>query len=170
MNIRPMKDSDLENCVAVVSGILGEPEDVTWNDIEEYLEWDSPEALLLVAENDKGNFLGFAALITEAWNRCARIEWIGLLPSARGAGIGTALMERMKAHAKSLDVRKIYVNTGVVNRGAIDYYLSAGFRPEALFSDWYDWGHDALWMSFDMRSLKPRKPVRRTRSSTRRKG
>jgi ribosomal protein S18 acetylase RimI-like enzyme len=150
MIIRPMEESDLDNCVAVVSGILGEPEDVTRDDIEDYMEWDQDEALLLIAESDEGAFLGFAALIVESWNRTARIEWIGLLPEARGVGTGSALMQRLEFHAERMKVRKIYVNTGVSNRGAISFYLSRGFIPEAVFRDWYATGSDAVWLALDL--------------------
>lgn len=158
-----MRSRHFEKAVRVVSSMLGEPEDVTRDDIAEFMEWDSDEVVLLVAEDLKGGFVGFAAATFERWNKTGLIQWIGLEEEGRGRGIGSRMIERMAGFVKKNGGRKLYVNTGVANRDAISFYLKNGFLPEGIFRDWYHEGGDALWLALrvDGRGLAASRRTRR---------
>lgn len=142
-----MQRRHFDDAVKVVAAMLGEPEDVTRDDIAEFMEWDKDEVILLVAEEPHGKFAGFAAATYERWNRTGLIQWIGLEKTCRGRGIGSRMIGKLAKFVKRNGGRKLYVNTGVSNREAISFYIKNGFLPEGIFRDWYYEGGDALWLA-----------------------
>ncbi len=55
---------------------------------------------------------------------------IGVVPSARRRGVGTALVERMLADARRIGCEEAFVLTSPTNRAAVALYRSTGGRTE----------------------------------------
>jgi ribosomal protein S18 acetylase RimI-like enzyme len=62
----------------------------------------------------------------------AEIETMSVLPSARGQGIGGALLDRIDAELEAAGVRDVLVAAMATNAGAIRLYERRGFRPSML--------------------------------------
>jgi ribosomal protein S18 acetylase RimI-like enzyme len=98
----------------------------------------------LLAERD-GELLGYAivgivpvaeTLLPDTWEtgpRVAEIESLSVAPAERGAGIGSALLERIDAELESEGVRDVLVGAVVSNVDAIRLYERRGFRPAWLY-------------------------------------
>lgn len=99
-----------------------------------------PDAEWLVIEKD-GNGLG--RLYVEEWPSQVRLIDIALLPEARGTGIGTALIEDLKAHAREAGKPlSIHVER---NNPAMSLYIRLGFvkADEHGIYDLMEWGREA---------------------------
>lgn len=104
--------------------LFPEPAEKAFTD-ELFGDWlEAPVAL--------GAFLGeeLAGVIegsVETWHNVFRISNLLILEPYRKAGLGTALMDRMLAHAKSLDCRGVILETQSCNYPAISFYRKQGF-------------------------------------------
>jgi ribosomal protein S18 acetylase RimI-like enzyme len=92
-----------------------------------------------VAE-DRDAVAGVAALKLEQWNRRARLEHLYVAPSARGRGIGRALVGAAAEAARELGARGVWAETQTTNYGAIRFYERAGFEWCGLDTSLYDAG------------------------------
>ena len=63
--------------------------------------------------------------------REAEIRRMYLLPSARGAGVGRALLEELIAYAKERRFERVVLETASVLKEAISLYRKRGFAPVA---------------------------------------
>lgn len=89
-----------------------------------------------------GAVLGFAfarprpAPETLAVDRLLDVETVAVLPAARGAGIGTALMEAIDAWARERGIDHLSVSVRTANEGARRLYERRGFRSlyETMYS------------------------------------
>jgi GNAT superfamily N-acetyltransferase len=102
---------------------------------EHYEKWlAAPGGFLLVAEQG-GTPVGYALVAggspSQTWaiESAATLETIVLLPEARGAGLGSALIERVKDEVRAAGVT--HLGLGVVggNEDAIRFYRRHGFEP-----------------------------------------
>ena len=94
-----------------------------------------PGAVLLLAEQDS-RAVGYAMVVVghgpstwDAGERTAELETLAVLPAARGAGVGRALMEAAFAAAKARGADSMAVGVAHTNEGAIRFYEREGFRP-----------------------------------------
>ena len=74
---------------------------------------------VMVAEGD-GELVGMVAANLEAWNRRVRVEHLVVSPSARGRGIGRALMDTVTAFARSRGSWCVWLETQADNYFALD--------------------------------------------------
>jgi len=94
---------------------------------------------ILVAENEHGEVLGYAMLQVKSVGADHPV----LLPrvflylddlcvdeNTRGRGVGTALMEAVRALAKSRGIEKIEVNVWECNDAAMRFYEGLGFTTQ----------------------------------------
>jgi ribosomal protein S18 acetylase RimI-like enzyme len=106
----------------------------------QYVEWlTSGKGRMFAAvpaADAAGTALGYAAVVTEppgpTWElgeRAGELESLVVAATARGAGIGTALIERCRETLREAGIE--YWTVGVVegNDGAARLYERAGFRP-----------------------------------------
>jgi len=77
-----------------------------------------------------GALLGCAGLYRVSADVC-ELRKMYLLPSARGQGLGRALLERALARARELGYRRMTLETASVLKDAIRLYTAYGFRPVA---------------------------------------
>jgi predicted GNAT family N-acyltransferase len=92
--------------------------------VPEELEWDGEdeEALHLLAEDDQGNPIGTARMLSDG-----HIGRVAVLAPWRGRGVGTALMRQMLETARERNYREIFLDAQV---DAIDFYHKLGFETE----------------------------------------
>ncbi|MHA1300834.1 MAG: GNAT family N-acetyltransferase [Candidatus Helarchaeota archaeon] len=147
VKIRIMEKTDIDFCTKIVTELLGEPEDVTNDTLNEYYEDEQETSLMLVAEIE-GKLVGFAGILIEFWNATGNIEWIAIIEEYRRRGIGSKLLKELVDYAKKKKVRKIYVDTAVDNLAAISYYIKNRFFPEAVLREFYLNGKDALKLAY----------------------
>jgi ribosomal protein S18 acetylase RimI-like enzyme len=61
-------------------------------------------------------------------DRLLEVETVTVLPEARGAGIGTALMDAIEARARELGIGYLSLSVRTANEGARRLYERRGFR------------------------------------------
>lgn len=91
-------------------------------------------AALLIAEGEDGP-VGFAFAapkpppVNFALDRLLVVETVAVLPEARGAGIGAALMDAVRELAAELGIEHIQLSVRTANEGALRFYERQGFAP-----------------------------------------
>lgn len=112
---------------------------------EEPVGWDEA----LVATSD-GRICAFAACGFSAWNRRLTVLHMYVTGSARGTGIGRALLDAMLNVSSADDAQHVWLETQVNNVPAIRAYEGMGFRivglDQTLYADRPD-SDIALYMS-----------------------
>jgi ribosomal protein S18 acetylase RimI-like enzyme len=123
---------------AVVAVGLGEPRERAdaWArrrvHYEELLA--KPGAFALIAERD-GVPVGYAMVEpdrpSQSWqiDAAATLETLVVLPEARGAGIGTRLLEAVKERVRAAGVTHLGLGVVAANENAIRFYRRHGFEP-----------------------------------------
>ena len=103
-----------------------------------------PDTVLLLARVD-GALAGYAlshvldldeTWIPDTWRTGARIvelESLAVRPDARGAGIGSALLDAIEREWEALGVDDAIVGAVAGNAGAIRLYERRGYRPTWLY-------------------------------------
>ena len=102
-----------------------------------YEEWiGDPDARLLIAEDDDGDALGYAFLrvgggesTLATGDRVGELESLAVAPAARGAGVGSALIEAAFAHFRALGVTEMTLSVMHGNEAAQRLYERHGLRP-----------------------------------------
>jgi len=116
-------------------GPLREPAD-SWGRRRAHYEKElaDPRAYLLLAELD-GRVVGYAMVLggspSQTWaiESTATLETIVLLPEARGRGVGSQLVERVKEEARADGVTHLGLGVVAGNEDAIRFYRRHGFEP-----------------------------------------
>ena len=65
--------------------------------------------------------------------RVAEIETMSVAPAARGAGVGTALLDRIDEELERDGIHDVLIAAFVTNTDAIRLYERRGFRPASLY-------------------------------------
>ncbi len=117
-------------------GPVREDEDSWARRRRDYATWlTEPDAFCLVARRaEEGPALGYAVVTVNSgsptWaavERFGYLETLSVLPSARGAGVGTALLDAVQAHLSALDVMRLELTMVARNAEARRFYERAGF-------------------------------------------
>lgn len=88
---------------------------------------------LAVAEGDAPQgFVLCRAVLDEA-----EILTIGVLPEARGAGAGAALLRHAEAAARGCGATRMFLEVSVTNRAALALYARAGFQEVGIRRGYY---------------------------------
>lgn len=102
----------------------------------------SPRARVRVVEDGSG----YALLLLRRGTRVARLYSIGVRASARGRGIGAALLGDVESTARDAGADRLRLEVRADNGGAIAFYLAHGYRQFGRHAGYYDDGADALRM------------------------
>lgn len=86
----------------------------------------------LAADDEARAVLGFRVADCLAWGRHLYIDDLCTLPSARGNGYATLLLEWVEHEALRLGARQIHLDSGLGRRSAHRLYASAGFTTPSL--------------------------------------
>ena len=87
---------------------------------------DRPEVFFFVARGD-GAAVGCGAVVVNA-DGSGELKSLFVDPAARGLRIGQLLLERIEAHAASLGVTVLRLETGTRQPAALGLYERAGYR------------------------------------------
>jgi AcrR family transcriptional regulator/ribosomal protein S18 acetylase RimI-like enzyme len=95
------------------------------------------ESVVFLAEDARGRAIGFIQLYPAICSVAMERYWVlydlFVERSARGEGVGRALMERAREHAASTGAIRIDLETAVDNTGAQRLYESLGYVREQAF-------------------------------------
>jgi ribosomal protein S18 acetylase RimI-like enzyme len=101
---------------------------------------ESPDYLLLVAENEQGQVIGLldASQRWTLWHRgpCALIEELVVDRKARRQGVGRALIEAAIDWARAQGCSEVEISTDTDNLPAQAFYRKLGFESVALLLEY----------------------------------
>ena len=118
VQVRRARTKDVAGIRALVDGyaragiLLGKAPVALYEDVQEF--W--------VAEDDVGTIVGCGALHV-MWEDLAEIRTVAVRPEARGAGVGSRIVETLLVTARGLGVRRVFVLTFEVA-----FFARHGFR------------------------------------------
>lgn len=99
--------------------------------------FERQESVILVAENSKGEIVGFTQLYPAFCSVLADRTYVlydlFVTPSARGTGAGRALMEAAEAHGRKTGVARLQLETAKTNKIGQSLYESCGWERDELF-------------------------------------
>jgi putative acetyltransferase len=105
------------------------PENYHALDVSEFARDD---VVLLVARSDAGEALGMVALVTAT----AELKRMFVSESARGSGLGRALLEAVESAARDRGIRMLRLETGEPQVAAIALYERAGYVRVPPFGEY----------------------------------
>jgi ribosomal protein S18 acetylase RimI-like enzyme len=109
-----------------------------------YAQFLAGGGFAVLAERE-GELVGYAMVavktseeteLDDTWRsgaRVAEIETLSVAPSARGAGVGSALLDRVDAELEAAGIDDVLIAAFVTNTDAIRLYERRGFRPASLY-------------------------------------
>ena len=132
--VAPVWESLLAHHAEVAPAMATRPPGESWRmrraDYERWLT--EPGSFTLVAEED-GTAVGYAVVHLggpdETWvtgERTAELETLAVLPSSRGEGVGSALMDAVDEELGRLGVDDLWVAVVAGNEGAMRFYERRG--------------------------------------------
>jgi ribosomal protein S18 acetylase RimI-like enzyme len=120
-------------------------DDVSWTACRAtYAQLLARDGFVLLAERGD-DLVGYAlvavlpaadTILDDTWSvgeRIAEIETVCVAPSERGAGIGSALLDRIDAELDAAGIADVLIGAVVTNTDAIRLYERRGFRPAWLY-------------------------------------
>jgi putative acetyltransferase len=107
------------------------PENYHALDVSEFARDD---VVLLVARDAAGEAVGMAALNVPT----AELKRMFVSPSARGSGLGIALLEAIESAARSRGIRTLRLETGLPQEAALALYERAGYVRIPSFGEYVD--------------------------------
>ena len=119
---RPRDEQELAAALALRIEVFCGEQGVTFDGDRDGLD---DEAVHLVALDDDGEVIGTCRLLIEPGGT-ARFGRLCVLASARGTGVGAALLDAAEREARAADARRIGMHA---QTGALSLYRRAGFRP-----------------------------------------
>jgi predicted GNAT family N-acyltransferase len=119
---RPRDEQELAAALALRIEVFCGEQGVTFDGDRDGLD---DEAVHLVAIGDDGAVIGTCRLLIEPGGT-ARFARLCVRASARGTGVGGALLAAAEREARAAGARRIGMHA---QTGALSLYLRAGFRP-----------------------------------------
>jgi predicted GNAT family N-acyltransferase len=119
---RPRDEQELAAALALRIEVFCGEQGVTFDGDRDGLD---DEAVHLVAVADDGEVIGTCRLLIEPGGT-ARFGRLCVLASARGTGVGGALLDAAEREARAARARRIGMHA---QTGALSLYRRAGFRP-----------------------------------------
>jgi ribosomal protein S18 acetylase RimI-like enzyme len=120
-------------------------DDHSWNACRAtYAKLFAAGGFAYLAERD-GELVGYVlvavmpaseTILDDTWRvgeRVAEIETVCVAPAERGAGIGSALLDRVDAELEAEGIGDVLIGAVVTNSDAIRLYERRGFRPAWLY-------------------------------------
>jgi GNAT superfamily N-acetyltransferase len=146
VRVRDASPDDREFILGLVPELLAFDSPPAWRDarqmtdvdvrvISEALEGGTAGATVLVAEDERGQRLGFIHLCEEEDyydGACGHVGDVVVSAKARGRGVGTALLSAGERWARERGYRLLTLNVFMANARARKLYEANGFRPETV--------------------------------------
>jgi len=142
IHVRPYNPSDREFVLSLAPRLaIGIP---SWRDpekmvataqgwITDSIEKRADKTILFVAENEKGERLGFASVSHSKHFTGVGQAYLGELATskqAEGQGVGTALVQSCEQWARDQGYQILALTTGAANERALDFYHHLGYLNE----------------------------------------
>jgi ribosomal protein S18 acetylase RimI-like enzyme len=120
-------------------------DDTSWQARRELYAGVLAKAGFVLLAEEAGELIGYATvainsvgetLMPDTWRtgeRVAEIETLCVAARARGAGVGSALLDRIDAELEAEGIRDVLIGALVTNTDAIRLYERRGFRPAWLY-------------------------------------
>jgi GNAT superfamily N-acetyltransferase len=105
--------------------------------LRSYEEIPGLDRLRFMAARIDGRPSGLAAWARQEWNNTIWLVDIRVPMDSRRKGVASALIERLKQHARKLGVRGIQLETQIDNLPAIRLYRGQGFAFAGLHDHFY---------------------------------
>ena len=103
--------------------------------LTESIDQHNQKTIVLIAEDEQGERVGFATISHSAHFTGQRQAYIGELAvseSFEGHGAGTALLEACEQWARDQGHTLLTLTTGAANARAVSFYRHQGFRDEDI--------------------------------------
>lgn len=100
----------------------------------------------LVATNEAGQIVGYAAVLVVAPGVEADVLTVAVLPEYARQGIATHFMNELEDWSKGKQALAMMLEVGVENAGAIALYEKLGYQTIATRKNYYGQGLDAFVM------------------------
>jgi RimJ/RimL family protein N-acetyltransferase len=156
MLIRPAQLRDWDAYQAVFESVVAEGK---WLGTELPVDWDvrrqgfetsisSKDTLILLAESDDGNVVGWAFSHHQSSGQA--VLGMGIIDGHRSAGLGTRLLEAVIGWAREGGAHKVVLEVWPHNTRAIGLYEKLGFVVEGRYRRHWRWRDGSLWDSVMM--------------------
>lgn len=145
VKIRNMTDADVSAVAELEKLCFSMP----WSENSIRSELDNPLSLWLVAESNGAvcGYVGSQTVLEES-----DVMNVAVLDSARGAGIGSALMRELMLQLKGLGSEKLTLEVRASNLPARGLYAKLGFTEVGVRKNYYrDPKEDALILSISLK-------------------
>lgn len=103
---------------------------------------DPPTCHFLVAETDAGKLAGyltyFVGVHTDELARSIHVDDLFVRAEYRGSGLGRALMEQIRMHARAIGATRLFWTVWQKNKAAQEFYAKLGAGPfeEEILMSW----------------------------------
>ncbi|MCW8194906.1 GNAT family N-acetyltransferase [Proteobacteria bacterium 005FR1] len=141
--LRPVRESDLAALHELETASFSSDR-LTRRRLKHWIQ--APNRLFVVAESDAGQLLGYGLVLLHRGTRLARLYSIAVASSARGLGLGRALMKALEAGAAKKGRLFMRLEVAQDNAAAIKLYETQGYVAFGIYSDYYEDHRDALRM------------------------
>ncbi len=132
MIIRPATAQDIPGIVAIQ---LKNPQAAQWQGSDYGRLAEDASAVLLVAEDEAGQVLGFAAAQRVADE--AELQNLAVDPEHQHQGIGQVLLHRVHCRLRAAGAKRVYLEARPSNESALALYLSSGYTIVGRRQDYY---------------------------------
>ena len=136
MILRALERDDAPACDAIIAGL---PDFFGLESgIEACAQAVRSEPGYVAVEDD--SVVGFLT-VEHPFHGCAEISWMAVERAHRGAGIGTALVERLAVDQAARGTALLVVMTSgdsVEYEPTRGFYIARGFRPAKTFPGWWE--------------------------------
>ena len=141
VNIIEYSNKYKKGAVGIYVNVLGNNKNDAEKDIKHHLK--NEVSKIFIAVEDR-KVLGVTTFFWQKWNQVGKVGIIGDSIDLRSKGAGKKLMQKVFEFARSIKVRKIYVDTSVENKSAQVFYIKVGFYPEHIMKDYYKEEEDGI--------------------------
>ena len=139
MILRAFEERDLEQIAKIEKESFSDP----WP-LEAFLPVLRFPVLYGIVAEEEGQVLGYAC--TQVLFEEMELQNIAVSPSARGRGIGEALLKKAEENAKGLGAEVSFLEVRVSNAPAIGLYKKFGYEAVGVRKRYYPDGEDASVM------------------------
>jgi ribosomal-protein-alanine acetyltransferase len=144
--IRQANVDDVDAIMAIESATFGSD---AWSRESMLAELANPNTFYLAAGRDE-RLEGYAGLLAPRGAEQADVQTIAVLESARGSGLGRALMNIMLSEARSRRATEVFLEVRADNPGPRHLYESLGFEQVSVRKRYYRPGVDAIVMRLEL--------------------
>lgn len=99
-------------------------------------DWAHGDSSLLAVARDGDLLVGMALVSVDTRQRASRsfaaLDDLVLLPSARGSGVGSALVEWIAGELRSHGIARLFLECGVHNLAAQQFFKGRGFQQVSV--------------------------------------